>query len=243
MDEAFEKLLLSKMPREHKNIKDTNPRAWRAILSEQWHRSIKKNFEWKGKNEIWHVVLNNLDHGLDVQLNGDEIRNVFEGSVMPKILALIERQIEAVKKAHDGKIPRIILPVGGFGRCPYVLQRLREVFNPTSVPKKRKLGDPEIEIHSDKGETPWGAVCKGACQFGLRAQRDNHLVKSRLSRVSVGFFQNVPGSVEDGGKWAADFDAYMIPFVMEWLVRKVCLAYYKTSTLNWWHYIDHRSIG
>lgn len=239
MDEAFEKLLLSKMPQKYKNIKDKDPRAWRAILSEQWHRNIKRNFEWKGKNEIWHVILNNLDSRFDVQLNEEEIRKVFDSTVMPKILALIKRQIDAVKKAHGGKIPRIILPVGGFGRCPYVLQRLREVFNPSSVSKKRKLNNPEIEIHSNKGETPWGAVCKGACQFGMRAQRDDRLVKSRQSRVSVGFVQNVPGSVEEGGRWDADFDDYMIPFVMEWLVRKVFLP----PTMNRWNWTDHCLTG
>ncbi|KAK7731894.1 hypothetical protein SLS63_005191 [Diaporthe eres] len=205
-DEAFEKLLLGKMPLKYKNLKANDPQRWKAILSEQWHRSIKRNFEWKGNNRIWRVVLANSDRKLDVLLHENEIRNVFERSVMPKILGLIQRQIAALKLARGGKVPSIILPVGGFGRCAYILQRLKEVFqhrsiDPPSAKRRKKTAEkpkgPEIEIHSDKGETPWGAVCKGACQFGMRAHLNNRLVKSRRSRISLGFIQSEPGDAED----------------------------------------------
>ncbi|KAK7701494.1 hypothetical protein SLS64_010239 [Diaporthe eres] len=102
-DEAFEKLLLGKMPLKYKNLKANDPQRWKAILSEQWHRSIKRNFEWKGNNRIWRVVLANSDRKLDVLLHENEIRNVFERSVMPKILGLIQRQIAALKLARGGK--------------------------------------------------------------------------------------------------------------------------------------------
>lgn len=182
---------------------------------------------------MWPVILSNVAPAVDVvRLHEDEIRDVFEGSVMPKIIGLIKRQIEDVRKAH-GKAPRVILPVGGFGRCPYVLQRLREEFEGSNVarksPKKggekrQKLHHQSIEVHSEPGEMPWAAVCRGACHFGMRAQLNNRLVKSRSSRVSVGFFQNEPGSAEEGGIWIPEFDRYMIPNFMRWVVKKVCLT-------------------
>lgn len=232
VDEAFENLLLNRLPAQHRGLKTQNPGAWGRILSEQWQHSIKRSFKWKGTGAVWPVILSNLTANVDVvRLHEDEIRDCFEGSVMPKIINLINRQIEQVKKAHGGNVPRIILPVGGFGRCPYVLQRLREEFEGSSVAskstkkagkKKQKLGSQEIEVHSETGEMPWTAVCRGACQFGMRTQLNTRLVKSRSSRISVGFYQNEPGTAEDGAVYMPDFDAYMIPNFMRWVVKKAC---------------------
>lgn len=233
MDEAFENLLLDRLPAQHRNIKTKSPGAWRKLLSEQWQQSIKRSFKWEGTERLWPVILSNIAPTVDVvNLHEDEIRDVFENSVMPKIIELIKRQIEEIKKVHGGKAPRVILPVGGFGRCPYVLQRLREVFEGVSVTskrtkrggkKKQKLDYHGIEIHSETGEMPWTAVCRGACQFGMRAQLNNRLVKSRLSRISVGFCQIEPGSKEEGGEYKPGFDTYMIPDHMRWVVKKACL--------------------
>lgn len=233
MDEAFEKLLANRLPIIHKNLKTKDPVAWRSILSEQWQHNIKRSFQWEGNGRMWSVILSNVTHDVDVvRLHEDEIRDVFEGSVMPRINNLIKRQIERVKKAHGGKGPRIILPVGGFGRCPYVVSRLREEFEGISIASKRskkgvkkrqKVDCSGIEVHSKTGEMPWTAVCRGACQFGMRAQMNNRLVKSRSSRISVGFIQNEPGSAEEGGTWMPDFDCYMIPNFMGWVVKKACL--------------------
>lgn len=233
MDEAFEKLLANRLPTVHKSLKTKDPVAWRRIISEQWQHNIKRSFQWLEDGKMWRVILSNVTHSVDVvHLHEDEIRDVFEGSVMPRIIDLIKRQIEQVKKAHGGKGPRIILPVGGFGRCPYVVSRLREEFEGISIAskkskkgskKKQKLDCPGIEVHSKTGEIPWTAVCRGACQFGMRAQMNNRLVKSRSSRISVGFIQNEPGSAEEGGIWMPDFDCYMIPNFMRWVVKKACL--------------------
>lgn len=234
MDEAFENLLIKKLPAQHRNLKTESPDAWRRLLSEQWQQSIKRSFKWEGTGRVWPVILSNITPTIDsVPLHEDEIRNVFEESVMPKIIELIKRQIEDVKKAHEGKAPRVILPVGGFGRCPYVLQRLREEFEGVSAAskktkrggkKKQKIGCPGIEIHSETGEMPWTAVCRGACQYGMRAQLNNSLVKSRISRISVGFAHIEPGSEEEGGKYVPGFDTYMIPDLMKWVVKKACLT-------------------
>lgn len=244
MDEAFEKLLLNRLPAKHKNLKTSEPGAWRRILSEQWQHHIKRSFKWVGNGKVWPVILSNANPNVDVVLlHENEIRDVFEGSVMPRTIDLIKRQIERVKKAHGGKGPRIILPVGGFGRCPYVLQRLREEFEGISVAskntesdgnKKQKLDSTGIEIHSETGEMPWTAVCRGACQFGMRAQMNNRLVKSRSSRISVGFIVNEPGSAEEGGIWIPDFDCYMIPNFMRWVVKKACINDSTLSSCPFW---------
>lgn len=225
---------MNRLPAKHRDLKSQSPEAWRKLLSEQWQQAIKRSFKWEGTGRDWTVILSNISPTIDsVRLHEDEIRDVFEGSVMPKVIDLIKRQIEEVKTAHGGKAPRVILPVGGFGRCPYVLQRLREEFEGVSVPskgtrrggrKKQKLGCPGIEIHSETGEMPWTAVCRGACQFGMRAQLNNCLVKSRLSRISVGFSHIEPGSEEEGAKYMPGFDTYMIPDLMKWVVKKACLT-------------------
>lgn len=234
VDEAFENLLVNRLPAQYGNLKTQNPSAWGRILSEQWQHSIKRSFKWKGTGAVWPVILSNLTAAVDVvRLHEDEIRDCFESSVMPKIIDLINRQIEEVKKAHGGKVPRIILPVGGFGRCPYVLQRLRDEFEGDYVAskstmkagkKKQKLGSQDIEIHSETGEMPWTAVCRGACHFGMRAQLNTRLVKSRSSRISVGFYQNEPGTAEDGAIYMPAFKGYMIPYSMDWVVRKACFT-------------------
>lgn len=233
MDEAFEKLLENRLPVTHKDLKTNDPVAWKSILSEQWQHHIKRSFQWEGNGRMWSVILSNVARNVDVvRLHEDEIRDVFEGSVMLRIIDLIKRQIERVKTAHGGRGPRIILPVGGFGRCPYLVSRLREEFEGISVAsknsnkgrkKKQKLDCPGIEVHSKTGEMPWTAVCRGACQFGMREQMNNRLVKSRSSRISVGFIQNEPGSAEEGGMWMPDFGCYMIPDFMRWVVKKACL--------------------
>lgn len=227
---------MNRLPAKHKNIKTENPSAWGTLLFEQWQQKIKRNFKWEGTGRTWPVILSNINPTVDVvYLHEDEIREVFERSVMPKIIALIKRQIEAIRKAHDGEDPRVILPVGGFGRCPYVLQRFREEFEgiplgskSTKKGRKKKqkiVGQGQvIEIHSETGEMPWTAVCRGACQFGVRGQLNNRLVRSRSSRVSVGFIINVPGTAEEGGIWVPECDDYMITNFIEWVVKKACLA-------------------
>lgn len=205
----------------YKTLKTKSPDLWRKLLFEEWQQSIKRTFEWKGTGRIWSVTLSNVNNKLDVQLHEDEIREVFETSVMPKLLSLIERQVEAVKKAHDGKIPRIVLPVGGFGQCPYVLQRLGEQVE--RINGAFKGNKKMIEMLSDIGDIPWSAVCKGACQHGMRAQRNNRLVKSRRSRISLGFILNEPSSKEDGGIWVPDLGEYMIIDGMRWVIEKACL--------------------
>lgn len=156
------------------------------LLSEQWQLCIKRCFKWEGTGRVWPVFLSNIRPDVDVvRLHEDEIRDVFEGSVMPKIIDLIQHQIEEVKKAHGGKAPRIIMAVGGFGRCPYVLQRLREEFEGVTSKgilkdgkKRQELDCHEIEIHSETCKTPYTAVCQSVCQFGMRAQLNKFVMKS-----------------------------------------------------------------
>jgi hypothetical protein len=232
VDEAFENLLLSRLPASHRDLKTDDPIAWRRILTEQWQHHIKRSFEWKGDGRIWPVILSNISSNVDVvRLHEDEIRDVFEGSVMPDIIRLIKQQIDQVKKTHGGKAPSIILPVGGFGRCPYLLQRLREEFESSSVAakkggrKKQKIDFQKIEVHSETGEMPWTSVCRGACQYGVRAQLNNCLVKSRRARESLGFIRNVPGTLEEGGIYMPDFGRIMIPNKMTYFVRKAGIPF------------------
>ncbi|KAI3394024.1 hypothetical protein diail_3288 [Diaporthe ilicicola] len=228
LDEAFEALLLDKLSAQDKKIKSEDPSAWRALLSEQWQHGIKRSFVWKNKGRNWPVTLSNVPRR-QVDLHEDDIRDVFERSVMPGIIALIRQQAAEVAKGHDGKEPRIILPVGGFGRCPYIIQRLREEFgrgNSASKKtgragnKRQKVDSPAIEIHSETGESPWTAVVRGACISGMQAQFNKSIVTGRKARTSGGFIQCVPGKQEQGAVWMECFGCHMIPDAMKWVIKK-----------------------
>lgn len=234
---------MSRLPARHKDLKTKDPAAWDRIMKE-WQHSIKRSFEWHGKGKIWDVYLSNLN-GDAVHLHEDEIRDVFESSVVPTIIRLVKKQIEQVKKAHGGKAPVIILPVGGFGRCPYVLQRLREEFEGVAVARKggarkrQKLNFQKIEVHSETGQMPWTAVCRGACLFGLRAQMNMRVVKSRLSRTNIGFIENAPGLPKDGGIWMPDFGKYRIPDKLTYIVRKVSVIHLPVHLVSF-HLLNSR---
>ncbi|KAK2596396.1 hypothetical protein N8I77_013288 [Diaporthe amygdali] len=226
-DEAFEKLLSDRLWTEHKlNIKRDDPEAWRRIISEQWHNIIKPTFTWKATGQIWPVIFSNFPTK-KVDLTEDDVRDVFECSVMPGIFDLINQQIKQLKKEHNGRGPGIIIPVGGFGRCLYIHQRLREEFGGAQAPskkgernlkKKKKMNDSEIEILTEKGDFPSTAISQGACLAGIYAQLGETIVTSRKARTSVGFPYSVPCQPwHQGAIQNKDFGGYVIPDIMKWV--------------------------
>lgn len=62
-------------------------------------------------------------------MRGEDIAEIFE-PVVAQILKLIKGQIRIVKQNHShAKIAGILL-VGGMGRSPYLLERVRREFDP-----------------------------------------------------------------------------------------------------------------
>lgn len=235
VDEAFENLVLSKLPEAYENIKAESPGDWTTILSEQWEHRIKRDFYWDGSGRKWTFKLSNVAPQNDITLHENEIRRVFEDSVMRSIIGMIKEQIVKIKKACNGRGPTCMLPVGGFGRCPYIIQRLEEEFQGTDHTKKvgrrrsskRQMPDSErIEVRTEEGNPPWTAVGRGACHHGIRTQLGKPLLNGRCARFNWGFTQNVHGTVEQGAVWMPEYGSYMIRGEMVWIVRQVCFLFF-----------------
>lgn len=87
-----------------------------------WHGFIKRYFTWTGNGKVWVVDLPN-GYG-QLRMHEDEIRDVFESSVMPEIMRLAEHQTNEVKRLNHGSGPSLVVPVGGLGLCRYVVENM-----------------------------------------------------------------------------------------------------------------------
>lgn len=168
-----------------------------------------------------------------INLHDRLIRKAFN-SVTTQILELVQHQVEQVKKATDGKLPRAILVVGGFGRCPFVRGALKHKFSGggagngssqgSRAPKRAKKSvDNAIHIMSDTGEMPWTAICRGAV---LAKLADNSRIESRKARMSFGFVQSVYAAEGEEGTWDNLFGRHMVKNAMTWILRRVSLTFH-----------------
>ncbi|KAK9426488.1 putative Actin-like ATPase domain-containing protein [Seiridium unicorne] len=76
---------------------------------------------------------------------------------------------------------QFIILVGGFGRCPYIYQTLKNRRDPVK-------GSTEI-LQAD-GDRPWSAICRGAVISGATGQglkEDDVYIQSRVARLSYGW--------------------------------------------------------
>lgn len=99
-----------------------------------------------------------------------EMENEVFMPVVQKVIDLVKTQL---RKLPDGERQLdAILVVGGFGQSPYLLHKLRDIF------EGRTTGAVFI------GKPPEGAlaVCRGAVSFGLRPR----LVSNGITRYSYG---------------------------------------------------------
>lgn len=227
LDEAFMELLkkvLSSNPN-----RPTTAAGWRKLLHNEWEMLIKRRFAHAGGEVAspWKVDLSAA--GDYVLLSNDQIRDVFEKSVVPKIIELVKSQIEGITK-ETGKGPAVILLVGGFGRSPYIRHVLEREFG--SKKRKRHPGSEEeaaqhiqTEVLSDTGDRPWSAISKGA------VDSVENRINSRVARLSVGFQHHVEASKEEGGTWHATFGRNMKDSMI-WVVKKVGVYPSRVVRLN-----------
>ncbi|TWU76875.1 hypothetical protein ED733_006409 [Metarhizium rileyi] len=92
-----------------------------------------------------------------------------------------------ISKANEnGKAPKYVLLVGGFGRSCVLYDYLKQII---------RVRYRNVTILQDEGTDPWTAICKGAVINCLRRQQSLYsarpgLVDSRFSRASIGTLFN-----------------------------------------------------
>lgn len=213
----------------------TSAAGWKQLFYTEWEHSIKRDFVYRGSGHARKISLSNIAER-SVSIHDDQLREAFN-TVTVEILDLVQRQIEEIKRVTNNETPKVILLVGGFGRCPFVREALREKYGPKTkvLNKERKrarvlAGESGIQIVSDSGDMPWSAICRGAVEGTIEA---NVKVKSRKARVSIGFMQSLHSSQEEGGIWDSLFGCHMIPNHMTWVLRRVCfiLLYFQNKSL------------
>ncbi|KAJ4391811.1 hypothetical protein N0V93_005431 [Gnomoniopsis smithogilvyi] len=210
VDEAFKKLCKDVL---HSQLQPTTAEGWHAILRDVWEHNIKRSFVYTGKAGPWRVPLSTQTEN-HVTFHEDQLRDVFNSSVVPIIIRLIQDQIDKIK-AKTGKPPKMILPVGGFGRCPFIRQALEKEFAVGVKKGKSKMARSPIEILTDQGDMPWSAISRGAVEHALKPR-----VKTRIAQRSIGFQQKIPATKEDGGVYDEVFGDYRLFDGMTWVVKK-----------------------
>lgn len=209
LDEAFKKMCKVVL---NSQRQPTTVEGWHAILRDGWEQIIKRSFVFIGNARPWRISLSTQSNN-HVQFHEDQLRDVFNSSVVPAILCLIRDQITKIK-AKVGAPPAMVLLVGGFGRCPFIRQALEKEFDK----KKGKSVNSTIDILTDQGDMPWSAISRGAVEHALKPR-----VESRIAQRSIGFQQKIPASAEEGGEYDDVLGDYRLLDGMSWVVKKVSL--------------------
>ncbi|KAK4087199.1 hypothetical protein Purlil1_8497 [Purpureocillium lilacinum] len=217
LDEEFLKLVERKVGRVI--FGKFNHHVKRKFLNDNWEHSIKPQFN--GKQATWTVedlpaVCQAPGRGQkrirELEFSSSDISSVFD-SVVSKIEELVMQQLAAIQAKYQKPAKYVVL-VGGFGRSPYLHDRLREAV-PTST-----------EIHQPTGHGPWTAICQGAVMYGRTVRNllrpPPVAVKARVARASYGLRLIVTW---DGAKHLARdkcFDKHLLEWradnQMEWCV-------------------------
>ncbi|KAI1268069.1 hypothetical protein F5Y18DRAFT_442467 [Xylariaceae sp. FL1019] len=172
LDEAFENFMKVRVGAQIWAVMDRE--AMKKMMSSEWEHGIKSEFN--GKKLNYTIDVPKKGKRTQEKVTSTEIRKIFD-SVMPQIRNLLGEQVDGVI-TKTGRSPKFVLLVGGFGRCPYLFEDLKESFsNRVSVLKAR-------------GDKPWSAVCRGATLSGVAGRgitsENNVRVQSRVARLSYG---------------------------------------------------------
>lgn len=209
VDEAFKKLCREVL---HSQLQPTTTAGWHAFLRNVWENDIKRSFTFTGTSRPLKKSLS-MQNDNYVLFHEEQLRDVFNSSVVPTIIRLIRNQTTSIE-AKTGKSPVMMLLVGGFGRCPFIRQALKKEFS--TKKGKSKSTCPPIDIITDQGDKPWSAISRGAVEHALKPR-----VGTRIAQRSIGFQQKIPASVEEGGEYDEVLGDYRLPDGMSWVVKKV----------------------
>ncbi|RGP65283.1 hypothetical protein FLONG3_9259 [Fusarium longipes] len=216
LDENFLKLIKNKL----------HPGAWKYVskaqekkfLNDEWEHTIKEQF---GRNmgRTWLVYLPESCNIQDqkgkrrktLELTSDDLLTVFN-PVIDKIEALVRRQTDAIQAKYHRPAKYISL-VGGFGRSPYLFDRLRESTG--------------CQVLQESGNKPWTAICRGAVVSGAAAFSQSSItVDTRIARMSYGTsfieeFDRKKGHHRVSDRiWSEDEQIWYADNQMKWFLRE-----------------------
>ncbi|KAK6353146.1 hypothetical protein TWF696_005136 [Orbilia brochopaga] len=212
VNKAFTNYLIDKIGL--KSYKAISPKSMSRMMTD--FEDIKYAFSDEDDQEIFTVTAIGLSEiaqkraGVDEEgfltLTRDVVRQMFDPTIT-SILTHISNQIRDAK-ARDQRVKMILL-VGGFGRSPYLLRRVRE-WVVTEGHHIEVLQPPEA----------WTAIARGAVMHGL----ENQIVKHRIARRSYGVCID---AVYERGVHSADAkywddcdNIFRARDQMEWFIRK-----------------------
>ncbi|XEU97891.1 hypothetical protein FSHL1_003178 [Fusarium sambucinum] len=150
----------------------------KRFLNDEWEHTIKEQF---GRNmgRTWLVCLPESCSIQDqrgkrrktLTITSDDLLTVFD-PVISQIEALVRRQTDAIRDRY-GKPAKYICLVGGFGRSPYLFERLRDATG--------------CQVLQESGSKPWTAICRGAVVRGSALFNPSSItVDTRIARRSYG---------------------------------------------------------
>ncbi|KAK9436327.1 actin-like ATPase domain-containing protein [Metarhizium brunneum] len=226
LDEAFGRLLKSKMPREV--LEALSREEWQRILNDNWENGIKPGFT--NNNKSWTVripycaSLADVRHPKDIILGRDDIWSVFK-VVLGEVASLVLDQIREANRKYK-RPPKYVMLVGGFGRSRALYDYLR---------KEIGLRFRSVDILQDEGIDPWTAICEGAVINGLKNQKSQTsaqhiLVDSRFARASIGTTYNDLPFDEDihdinDKEWCPVQQEYQASDQIRWFIYKGEVVY------------------
>ncbi|KAF9878266.1 hypothetical protein CkaCkLH20_04304 [Colletotrichum karsti] len=209
------------------------PDVWDAIskdevqrlLHSDWEHGIKRQFF--GQQKDWIVTLpygcrptigtSSLSRKPMLTLNHPHLDPVF-GQISSQVEELVQKQVQQVQQKYE-RLPKYVILVGGFGRCPYLHNRLVQ-----------SLGNEHTEVLQAQGSRPWSAICRGAVIRGLsqlnRVPDFSVKVESRIARVNYGtnFYTTYNPSVH------LAIDRAWDEIEMKWVARNQMEWYLKQGT-------------
>jgi len=149
-----------------------------------------------------------------MQFGWGHINGVFQRSITG-IRRLINSQIQKVND-KEGKNPRAIILVGGFGACNYLYETL--------VIENQQGRNIEI-LQPGGDEGPWSAICRGAViRASERPSNARQTITTRVSRYHYGIWKITrfdPKRHEEQDKFWCDVERiYKADNQMDWYLSK-----------------------
>ncbi|KAF4338548.1 heat shock 70 kDa 12B [Fusarium beomiforme] len=153
-----------------------------------WEGGIKADFCKSSEGLTVQLSYNGPVEGnffpSEVGLDPSEIRKDVFDPVIDQVQGLVLKQVHQVKLRDTlPNIFQFVILVGGFGRSPYLYERLQ-----MAVPGR-------VEVLQESGKGPWTAVLRGAVLHGLAQTNMTDsitvAVASRVSRHSYGTLVNI----------------------------------------------------
>ncbi|KAF2814349.1 uncharacterized protein BDZ99DRAFT_437244 [Mytilinidion resinicola] len=184
VDQEFQNFLRGTLsPRRYDKM---TPTQLKKVMNDEWEHGVKRGFD--DSEREWEVRLpaDAVKGGLfagrreresraGLKLGRGHVRGIFQ-PVMNQIRGLVKKQVDEIRN-KEGKKPKCIMLVGGFGRCSYLYKVFRTEYS-----------NQDIEILQSSGNNPWTAICRGAVIKAMSSsgQSGPVTITSRISKCNYG---------------------------------------------------------